>query len=223
MNKKNAIRIVTKSAKLYHDNLENQSICFIYGEPSVINSQMEMEEKILKGLSFYEACFLRSNFLHLTGVKLSKNGNVKSSIDFYKRCLSNRISEKDFEMSEDGSTSQKLMVLEQMMNIKKNVQMIGDFSDFGIKLYSEKVAGNICACIGFVTDANTGLNVPNTLLNKDIREVSPKPQQKVYMVLSKNYGDVSYAKLEKCDKKIKEGKFELPTQITSLMTNTVLE
>ena len=67
-----------------------------------------------------------------------------------------------------------------MMNIKKNIQMIGDFTNLGIKLYSEKIAGNTCAYIGFLADERTGLNVLNTLLNKDIRDVSSKPQQKVY-------------------------------------------
>ena len=30
---------------------------------------------------------------------------------------------------------------------------------------------NVCGCIGFVKDRNTRLNVPNTLLKKDIREI----------------------------------------------------
>jgi len=172
VDKKKAIRIITKAAELYQKNLEDQKVCFIYGIPSVIKGQLESESKELSGLSYYEVVFLRSNFMHLTGVKLKKNGSVKSSIDFYARCISNRLSEKDFELANDGSTDQKLEVLEQMMNIKKNVQMIGDFTDLGIRLYSEKIAGNTCACIGFLADERTGLNVPNTLLNKDIRDVS---------------------------------------------------
>ena len=38
------------------------------------------------------------------------------------------------------------------MLIKKNVTMIGEFTDRGPKLYTEKAAGNICGCIGFVKD-----------------------------------------------------------------------
>ena len=33
--------------------------------------------------------------------------------------------------------------------------MIGEFTDRGPKLFSEKVAGNVCGCIGFVKDKNT--------------------------------------------------------------------
>ena len=57
------------------------------------------------------------------------------------------------------------------MLIKKNATMIGEFTDRGPKLFTEKAAGNVCGCIGFVQDKNTKLNVPNTLLKKDIRDV----------------------------------------------------
>lgn len=47
--------------------------------------------------------------------------------------------------------------------------------------------------MGFVTDGYTKLNVPNTLLKKDIRDVSSKPQQKVFAVMSKEYTDDKYS------------------------------
>ena len=55
-------------------------------------------------------------------------------------------------------------------------------------------------CIGFVKDRNTGLNVPNTLLNKDIRDVVVKPVQKIYAVFSKMYMDEKNSLIEKMDK-----------------------
>ena len=64
------------------------------------------------------------------------------------------------------------------MGIKRNVTMIGDFTDRGPKLFTEKAVGNVCDCIGFVRDRNTRLNVPNTLLKKDIRDVIASPVQK---------------------------------------------
>ena len=80
--------------------------------------------------------------------------------------------------------------------------MIGEFTDKGPKLYSEKVAGNVCACMGFVTDGYTKLNVPNTLLKKDIRDISSKPHQKIYAIMSKKYTDEKYSIVEKCDKNL---------------------
>ena len=61
---------------------------------------------------------------------------------------------------------------------------------------------NVCGCIGFVKDRNTRLNVPNTLLKKDIREVTASQVQKVYAVLSKSYTAERYSVLEKVDKGI---------------------
>lgn len=105
-------------------------------------------------------------------------------------------------LTKDGSTAQKLDVLENMMGIKRNVTMIGDFTDRGPKLFTEKAAGSICGCIGFVKDRNAGLNVPNTLLKKDIRDVTASPVQKVYAVFSKGYTAERYSVLEKLDKGI---------------------
>ena len=41
MNKKKAISIITKAARLYHENLEDQKVLFIYGIPSEIRKQLE--------------------------------------------------------------------------------------------------------------------------------------------------------------------------------------
>lgn len=147
----------------------------------------------------YEVAFHRYNFLHLTGVRLNGSKTV-SAIHFYEKCLSSRLTENDFSFAKDGSTGQKLDILEKMMLIKNNVTMIGEFTDRGPKLYTEKTAGNVCGCIGFVRDCNTGLNVPNTLLKKDIRDVTAFPRQKVYAVFSKGYTNEKYSVLVKHDR-----------------------
>lgn len=123
----------------------------------------------MSAIQGYEVAFHRYNFQHLTGVGLNK-GETASAIHFYQKCLDKRLTENDFTFTKDGSTGQKLDILESMMQIKKNVTMIGEFTDRGSKLFAEKGAGNVCGCIGFVQDKNTKLNVPNTLLKKDIRD-----------------------------------------------------
>ena len=176
MDKRKAIQIMTKAADLYRENLEDQKILFLYGVPSEVKKQIQTEENNISAIKGYEVAFHRYNFLHLT--------------------------EEDFFFSKDGSTGQKLEILESMMQIKHNVTMIGDFAHRGTKLYSEKAAGNVCACIGFVRDHNTKLNVPNTLLKKDIRDVTASPVQKVYAVISKEYAEEKYSVLEKIDKNL---------------------
>nr|MDN4743870.1 PBECR4 domain-containing protein [Lachnospiraceae bacterium C1.1] len=200
---------MTKAAKSYHENLEDQKVLFVYGVPSELKKQVEQNADIISCLEFYEVVFHRSNFLHLTGLNLNKK-KISSAINFYSKCLDGRLSEDDFVLSKDGSTVQKLEVLADMMNIKKSASMIGDFTDAGPKLYSEKIAGNIYACMGFVCDKYSNLNVPNTLLKKDIRAVSSKPQKKIYAVFSKGYSEEKYTTIEKCDKSIEIGKIQLP-------------
>ena len=216
MDKRRAIYIMTKAAKTYQQNLEDQKILFLYGNPSAVRKQLITESGVLSSIKSYEVAFHRYNFLHLTGVRIVSS-QIKSAIHFYEKCLSNRLTEKDFDLMSDGSTVQKLDILETMMSIKKNVTMIGTFTDRGPKLYTQKVAGNVCACIGFVRDQNTNLNVPNTLLKKDIRDITASPTQKVYAVLSKGYTDNKYLSLEKVDKSININKCRFKNEIECLL------
>ena len=201
MDKRRAIQIITKAAVLYRDNLEDQKVLFLYGIPSEVKKQLQTQDKVLSAIQSYEVAFHRYNFLHLTGVRLNKNGTA-SAIHFYQKCLDGRLSENDFTFAQDGSTGQKLDILESMMLLKKNVTMIGEFTDRGPKLFTDKVAGNVCGCVGFVKDRNTKLNVPNTLLKKDIRDVTAQPVYKVFAVISKHYTDDKYTNIVKCDNSI---------------------
>ena len=74
---------------------------------------------------------------------------------------------QDFSFSKDGSTGQKLDILENMMLIKENVTMIGDFTDNGPKLFSEKAAGNVFlrsyfSYDGILMPSPLGFNLPSS-------------------------------------------------------------
>lgn len=216
MDKRRAIQIMTKAAKLYRDNLEDQKVLFLFAVPSDVKKQLQKEKKILSSIQGYEVAFHRYNFLHLTGVRLNKEGTA-SAIHFYQKCLDKRLTEKDFVFAKDGSTGQKLDILERMMLISKNATMIGDFTDRGPKLFTEKVAGNVCGCIGFVQDKNTKLNVPNTLLKKDIRDVTARPTYKIYAVISKHYTEEKYSNIVKIDKSIDLNSCQFAADIENLI------
>ncbi|MBD5497231.1 MAG: hypothetical protein HDR11_05620 [Lachnospiraceae bacterium] len=216
MDKRRAVQIIVKAAGLYHLNLEDQKVLFLYGIPSKVEKQLNIEGDRLSAIKSYEVVFHRYNFLHLTGVG-ANGSSVGSAIHFYEKCLANRLKEEDFYFAKDGSTVQKLEVLENMMGIKRNAMMIGDFTDRGPKLFTEKAAGNVCGCVGFVKDRNTGLNVPNTLLKKDIRDVVANPVQKVYAVFSKMYRDEKYSVIEKMDKSLVGRKILFSEEIEKLL------
>ena len=216
MDKRRAVQIIVKAAGLYHLNLEDQKVLFLYGIPSKVEKQLNIEGDRLPAIKSYEVVFHRYNFLHLTGVG-TNGSSVGSAIHFYEKCLANRLKEEDFYFAKDGSTVQKLEVLENMMGIKRNAMMIGDFTDRGPKLFTERAAGNVCGCVGFVKDRNTGLNVPNTLLKKDIRDVVANPAQKIYAVFSKMYMDEKYSVVEKMDKSLVGRKILFLEEIEKLL------
>lgn len=219
MDKRRAIQIMAKAAELYRDNLEDQKVLFLYALPSEIKKELQTEGKTLSSMKGYEVAFHRYNFLHLTGVKLNKS-ETASAIHFYEKCLDKRLTEHDFFLAKDGSTAQKLDILERMMLIKKNVTMIGEFTDRGPKLFTEKAAGNVCGCIGFVKDRNTELNVPNTLLKKDIRDVTAQPVYKVFAVISKHYTEYRYSVVNRIDKSIDMGCCHFSEEIENLIERT---
>ena len=119
MDKRRAIQIMTKAAQLYKENLEDQKVLFLYGLPREVKKQLQEKGKILSSVQGYEVAFHRYNFLHLTGVRLNKK-TTASAIHFYQKCLDKRLTENDFSFAKDGSTGQKLDILERMMLIKKN-------------------------------------------------------------------------------------------------------
>ncbi|MBD5486622.1 MAG: hypothetical protein HDR18_14070 [Lachnospiraceae bacterium] len=143
MNKRKAIQIMANAASLYNRNLNDQKVLFLYGSASEIKKQIRIGDCYDLPLKCYEVAFHRYNFLHLTGAK-TNHFNVSSAVYFYEKCLNHRLTESDFYFAKDGSTEQKLSILERMMNIKQNATMIGNFTDHGVKLFTEKAVGNIC-------------------------------------------------------------------------------
>ena len=183
MRKREAIGIITTCAAMYDKNLVNRNFLFVYGS----------EEQ-----PFYmETVFLPRHFLHLTGVKLPEDkGNdpelAQSSVDFYQRALKHRLRESDFVMSNDGTVEMKLSVLTSLMNIHKVSKMVGTYDSSKALLSTEKLAGTVTACMGFVREKSSGYFVPNTALREDIRNITLRPQEKVLCVLQKEVKDATY-------------------------------
>ena len=65
MNKKRAISIITKAARLYHENLEDQKVLFVYGIPSEIRKQLEDGSYTISGFRFMKLCFIDPIFFIL--------------------------------------------------------------------------------------------------------------------------------------------------------------
>lgn len=172
MDKQKALEIIVSCAIEYEKNLANKNLLFISSDNHRFN--------------YFEAKFLRTNYHHLTGTILKDH---MSAGLFYKRCLNNRLSIYDFDIKRDGTTILKLTVLPKLMKIYTNVKMIGDFNGSKPKVYVDKLAGGIAACVGFTKSGN--FYVPVTVLKEDMRDLTVN-QERVLAILSKSIRDERY-------------------------------
>ena len=175
------INTLSKCIKIYDENLKNKKVMFI-----VENKKRKLEIE--------EMFFGKRNFYHLTGVKvLDKTGKELSSNNFYDLLLKSRINYSKF-VKKDNTTDLKLQVLPQLMKIDRIANMIGEYDVTKIFLQTDKIAGNINACMGFVRDKRLKLYVPNTALKKDIRQIT-SIRNKIIAILKKDSRDKLYSNI----------------------------
>ncbi len=150
MDRKLVHKIIENSAKLYNDNLVGKDFMILYTEDT--------------RYKFIEVTFDEGNFAHLTGVKL----NGISAKVFLDRATSGKLALNDYKLNKDGTTLLKLQVIEQLMLFPTKFSMIGVYNNSGVRLSTDKLAGNVKGSIGFIKP-NGRYYVPNTLTNGDIR------------------------------------------------------
>ncbi|KAF5053180.1 phage-Barnase-EndoU-ColicinE5/D-RelE like nuclease4 [anaerobic digester metagenome] len=186
LKKEEILSIIIHCAKIYDENLKNKNYLIIFNEG---NS--------LKGL---ETIFHPRNFLHLTGIDINKS-EVKTSNEFYKRCLKNKLKSSDFDAPSDGTVELKLSVLPHLMQLHRNTNMIGTYDGSKINLQTDKIVGNIKGVLGFVYD--NGYFVPNTALKADIRDITTSFRNRVVAIYSKSKNDEKYTHIRYLAKGVK--------------------
>lgn len=198
--KEDAIKIVTACAQKYRDELDGNTLLFVCIDKH-------------NTISCFEFSFRPENFMHLTGLKLIRNTGGESEMvgaaDFYSRCLNHRLSPRDFEFSDDGTTVMKLAVLPAVISKNLSAKMIGDYNSSKPRLYTEKLAGNTNACVGFKKDAAAGVFVPNTVLREDLRS-NVRGYVRVIAAYRKKQSDEKYRELTYAAKKFDWSKITLP-------------
>lgn len=121
-----------------------------------------------------------SNFLHLTGIQRPNQTDNKISEcsfgkehfsdadEFFKKCISRRLSENDIAFSSYGKTVLKLSVLPLAVNKNLSAKMFAYYKNSKSVLYTERLLGRTRVCLGFVKAKENNTLVPNTLINQDI-------------------------------------------------------
>lgn len=203
--KQQALKIVVECAKKYSEELLDRYLMLICVDKHC-------------RVFCYELAFHDQHFLHLTGLKLpGRSGdnpnNYIGAKDFFARCIEQKLSINDFELSKDETTDKKLDVLPEIICKNLRIRSIGDYNGSKPKLYTEKLAGGVKACIGFVTSKSNEL-VPNTLLQEDIRTVTGTTQR-VIAILRKKRTDLEYAECVYIAKEVDLSSYIFPEEYVS--------
>lgn len=171
------LRTVSACSKLYKENLLDKAFLFI------------ARSNKTGQYSSLQVCFEKRHFLHLTGLVISDKINATR---FFDLCLEGAIKPSHIALYPSGQSRLKLEALPQLMALPWTAKMIGDYREqSGNFLYTEKIAGSVASCMGFVMENGSSLLVPNTALKIDIRDVSHNTKQ-IMAVYSKGIEEVLY-------------------------------
>lgn len=175
---KEFVNIISKCQKEFERNLKNKKVMFIY-------------ENKDKTIGNEEMFFPITSFYHLTGLKVfNSKHNELNSYRFYKLLKEGGVNESKIEIK-DRTTFYKLQVLPQLMKIDKTANMIGTFAGNGLVLQTNKIVGNVNACLGFVKNQKNNFYIPNTALKEDIRNIT-NDKKKIVAIAKKDINEKSY-------------------------------
>lgn len=90
--------------------------------------------------------------------------------------------------------------------------MVGDYNLSQPKLYTDKLAGSVGACMGFVRNGGKGRFVPNTVLEGDIRSMVKGSADRIVITYRKQRGDALYTEIVYTAKKIDWTALTLPEE-----------
>ena len=198
--KKEALAIVFAAADQYQENLIDHSLLFLCMDKH-------------KRTYCVEVTFDRSNFQHLTG--LDTDPAIISPAHFFRLCLDRRLREADFEFADNGTTDWKLDVLPRMMKQNLSANMIGMYNHSQPLLSTERVAGSVAACMGFVRNDGVGRYIPNTVLKGDIRSLVHVPDR-IIVTYRKSSTDTKYSEIVYAAKKLDWTTVKLPVDYPDL-------
>ena len=109
----------------------------------------------------------------------------------------------------------KLDVLPHIICKNLHASMLGDYDSSKPRLYTEKLVGNTCACMGFTFDKKTCEYVPNTVVSEDIRNLASN-NMRVIAVFRKDIGTERYEELTYTAKKVAWESIKLPEEYSYL-------
>ncbi len=200
-----ARRRVLNCAKQYQQRLLNKKIIIIY---------REKRDNVIR---YIEVVFHERNYQHLTGLELiDKNGDVlhNQSMNFYRKCVENKLSVDELRFKLDGTTQLKLEALPVLMDITKITKITGDYNNIRPYLFVDKVIGGVNFCLGLSRDDN--VYVPSSALLENIKRLTEAPSQ-VLAILEKDVDADIYSIIKHVAKGLNLSNITFPQEINAMI------
>ena len=199
--KNEALSILGKTAKLYHENLEGRDLLIL--------------SKNGKNIKTYEVAFLNTNFQHFTGT-ISSN---LSASDFYDAALNGQLSISDFKFKNDDLTSMKIDILDKAVTFQNTAKMIGIYNGPRKELRADIGAGNVQYVMTFRFDESKGNDwlYPVGVQEEDVREVTTKSP--IIAIFRKDNNDKIYDEITYKSKNISIDKLHFPKAIREKLSD----
>jgi hypothetical protein len=203
--KEEARKIVLNCAKQYQYKLLNKKLIIIY------------RERKNNVICYIEVVFYERNYQHLTGIELiDKEGNLlrNQSVNFYRKCVENKLGLEELQFKQDGTTHLKLAALPILMDVTKITKITGDYNNTRPYLFVDKVMGGVNFCLGLSKE--NGIYVPSSALLEDIKKLSDAPSQ-VLAILEKDMESDIYSVVKHVAKGINLNNITFPDEINNML------
>lgn len=203
--KEDARRRVLNCAKQYQQRLLNKKLIIIY---------REKKDNVIR---YIEVVFHERNYQHLTGLELiDKKGNVlrNQSMNFYRKCIENKLSVEELRFKQNGTTQLKLEALPVLMDVTKITKITGNYNNVRPYLFVDKVIGGVNFCLGLSRDDN--VYVPSSALLEDIKRLTEAPSQ-VLAILEKDVDTDIYSTIKHVAKGLNLSNITLPQEINAMI------
>lgn len=204
--KEDARRNVLNCAKQYQKKLLNKKFLVIY---------RERRDSMIR---YIEVVFYERNYQHLTGLELiDREGNVlrKQSVNFYRKCIENKLGIEEFRFKVDGTTHLKQAALPVLMDITKITKITGDYNHMRPYLLVDKVVGGVNFCLGLSKEDD--IYVPSSALLEDIKNLTDTPSQ-VLVILEKETLEEIYMVVKHVAKGLNLNSLVLPDEIKDMIS-----
>lgn len=205
--KEEARRCVQNCAKLYQEKLLNKKLLIIY------------RERHDNAIHHIEVAFYERNYQHLTGIELiDKEQKVlrNQSVNFFRKCVENKLSAKEIQFKADGTTHFKLAALQTLMDVTKITKITGDYNNIRPYLFVDKVMGGVNFCLG-LSKEEFGSYVPSSALLEDIKKLTDMPSQ-VLAIFERENDENVYTIVKHVSKGLNLHKLTLPDEIKNIIS-----